>query len=105
MIIRKGRIVLFTLSTAIILFSLSLSYDNVVLSALSLFLSDFESVAQSSLKDKLTQQSAFTLCDFHSVRMFDANGNLITSWGTKGTGDGQFLHPHGIAVDSLAMCM
>jgi tripartite motif-containing protein 71 len=101
MIIRRGQIVLFTFSTAIILFSLSLPYDNVILSTLSLLPSNSESVTQGGLRDKLTQQSAFTFCDFHSVRKFDANGNLITSWGTKGTSDGQFLHPHGIAVDKF----
>ena len=25
---------------------------------------------------------------------------LLSAWGTKGTGPGQFLHAHGIAVDS-----
>jgi hypothetical protein len=25
---------------------------------------------------------------------------LLLSWGMKGTGDGDFLHPHGIDVDS-----
>jgi aldose sugar dehydrogenase len=40
------------------------------------------------------------LCDFHHIKKFDANGKLIASWGEKGTGDGQFIHPHGIAVDS-----
>ena len=27
------------------------------------------------------------------------DGNFVTSWGVKGTGEGDFLHPHGIAVD------
>jgi glucose/arabinose dehydrogenase len=40
------------------------------------------------------------LCDFHHIKKFDTNGKLVTSWGEKGTGDGQFIHPHGIAVDS-----
>ena len=37
---------------------------------------------------------------FHYVKKFDSNGTLITAWGTKGTGPGQFLHAHGITVDS-----
>lgn len=36
---------------------------------------------------------------FHFVKKFDSNGTLISAWGTKGTGPGQFLHAHGIAVD------
>jgi DNA-binding beta-propeller fold protein YncE len=27
------------------------------------------------------------------------DGNFVTSWGVKGIGEGDFLHPHGIAVD------
>jgi streptogramin lyase len=37
---------------------------------------------------------------FHYVKKFTSTGTLITAWGTKGTGPGQFLHAHGIAVDS-----
>lgn len=37
---------------------------------------------------------------FHFVKKFDSNGTLISAWGTKGIGPGQFLHAHGIAVDS-----
>ena len=32
--------------------------------------------------------------------MFDSNGNFLRGFGEKGSGDGQFLHPHGIAIDS-----
>jgi tripartite motif-containing protein 71 len=35
------------------------------------------------------------------VSYFDQFGNYIASWGTYGTGNGQFEHPEGIAVDSL----
>jgi hypothetical protein len=31
---------------------------------------------------------------FHYVKKFDSNGTLISAWGTKGTGQGQFLHAH-----------
>jgi len=37
---------------------------------------------------------------FHYMKKFTNNGTLITAWGTKGTGPGQFLHAHGIAIDS-----
>ncbi|MFZ0628553.1 MAG: hypothetical protein WAM16_04570, partial [Nitrososphaeraceae archaeon] len=36
---------------------------------------------------------------FHYVKKFDSNGTLISAWGPKGTGPGQFLHAHGITVD------
>ena len=35
------------------------------------------------------------------VQRFDSLGNYVTSWGTYGTGNGQFVDPQGIAVDSL----
>jgi tripartite motif-containing protein 71 len=34
------------------------------------------------------------------IQKFDSNGTYITSWGTNGTGNGQFKAPTGIAVDS-----
>jgi hypothetical protein len=38
--------------------------------------------------------------EFHFVKKFDRDGNLIDSWGTVGSNDGQFLHAHGITIDS-----
>lgn len=32
------------------------------------------------------------------IQKFDSDGNFITKWGSEGTGDGQFLHLHDIAV-------
>jgi regulation of enolase protein 1 (concanavalin A-like superfamily) len=32
------------------------------------------------------------------VQVYDATGKLLTSWGSKGAGNGQFDHPRGIAV-------
>ena len=29
----------------------------------------------------------------HRIKKFDSNGNFITKWGRKGTGDGQFDRP------------
>jgi DNA-binding beta-propeller fold protein YncE len=37
---------------------------------------------------------------FKSIQKFDSNGKFITSWGTEGTGNGQFLRLEGVAVDS-----
>ena len=34
------------------------------------------------------------------VQKFDTNGNFITKWGSKGTGDGQFIDPEHLAIDS-----
>jgi len=34
------------------------------------------------------------------VQKFDSNGNFISKFGTYGTGDGQFINPVDIAVDS-----
>jgi len=31
---------------------------------------------------------------------FDNNFTLIDKWGAKGTGDGKFIHPHAVDVDS-----
>src|SRR5688572_29107699 len=40
------------------------------------------------------------LNNFHFIKKFDRDGNLIGSWGTVGSNDGQFLHAHGITIDS-----
>lgn len=34
------------------------------------------------------------------VQKFDTNGNFITKWGSMGTGDGQFIDPEHLAIDS-----
>lgn len=42
------------------------------------------------------------ITDTGNDRVFkvDNNFSLITKWGSKGTGNGQFIHPHAIDVDS-----
>src|SRR5215208_5767062 len=35
----------------------------------------------------------------HIVK-YDSNGDFLGRWGTDGTGDGELVHPHGIAIDS-----
>jgi hypothetical protein len=37
---------------------------------------------------------------FKSIKKFDSNGKFIISWGSEGTGNGQFLQPEDIAIDS-----
>jgi DNA-binding beta-propeller fold protein YncE len=37
---------------------------------------------------------------FNHIRKFDSNGKFITSWGSKGSGNGQFNENHGIDIDS-----
>ena len=37
--------------------------------------------------------------DCHCVKVFDLTGNYIHDIGSKGTGDGQFLKPRGLAID------
>jgi DNA-binding beta-propeller fold protein YncE len=34
------------------------------------------------------------------VQKFDTNGNFITKWGSNGTGNGQFIDPEHLAIDS-----
>ena len=34
------------------------------------------------------------------IQKFDANGNFLMQWGSKGTADGQFLSPIGVVVNS-----
>jgi hypothetical protein len=36
----------------------------------------------------------------YRIKEFTANGTFVTTWGTKGEANGQFLHPHVPAVDS-----
>ncbi|MGH9996266.1 MAG: 6-bladed beta-propeller, partial [Nitrososphaeraceae archaeon] len=34
------------------------------------------------------------------VQKFDREGNFMTKWGSKGSGEGQFIDPLGIALDT-----
>ncbi|WP_048103871.1 PKD domain-containing protein [Methanofollis liminatans] len=36
----------------------------------------------------------------YRVQKFDSNGTFITKWGYRGSGDGEFQYPKGVAVDS-----
>jgi hypothetical protein len=37
------------------------------------------------------------------VQKFDCNGNFITMWGSTGRGNGQFILPSDVAVDSMGI--
>ena len=32
------------------------------------------------------------------IRRYNCSGVFVSKWGTNGSGDGQFYHPHGVAV-------
>ncbi|BAU29593.1 DNA-binding beta-propeller fold protein YncE [Aneurinibacillus soli] len=34
------------------------------------------------------------------VKKFDSDGNVITTWGSEGTGNGKFKYPNGLGIDS-----
>jgi len=36
----------------------------------------------------------------HRIQKYSADGRFITSWGTEGTGDGQFQYPCGVSADA-----
>ena len=59
-----------------------------------------QSGSESSLSGSKSISSQEPSVDTHYVQVFDKNGNFIKSWGDTGNGEGNFLHPHGIAVDS-----
>jgi DNA-binding beta-propeller fold protein YncE len=37
---------------------------------------------------------------FHTVQIFDINGNYLSNFGSQGRDDGKFLMPTGISIDS-----
>jgi DNA-binding beta-propeller fold protein YncE len=34
----------------------------------------------------------------HRIQKFSSEGVFVTKWGTKGSGDGQFINPYDVAV-------
>ena len=46
------------------------------------------------------QFNTMSIKNFHHIKKFTSDGVLLNSWGVKGTGKGEFLHPHGIGSDS-----
>jgi DNA-binding beta-propeller fold protein YncE len=34
------------------------------------------------------------------IQKFTSDGTFLTAWGSKGSGEGQFIQPQGIAIDS-----
>ena len=39
-------------------------------------------------------------CRNQRIQKFDSSGNFVAKWGSKGSGDGEFRVPYGIALDS-----
>jgi streptogramin lyase len=105
------KLVVILMSLTLILFSLS------IVSSQSIYSQTSEDAKSLNCKDNKDQSLYIRnvlmennsdkvgpvtddLPGFHYVKKFDSNGTLISAWGTKGTGPGQFLHAHGITVDS-----
>jgi tripartite motif-containing protein 71 len=57
----------------------------------------FSSVEEETEKNN---DNSNNLPGFKSIKKFDSNGKFITSWGSEGTGNGQFLRPEDVTVDS-----
>jgi hypothetical protein len=57
-------------------------------------------LSSSSSSNSDTNSNDPYTSNFHFVKKFDKNGNLVDSWDIVGSQDGQFLHAHGIAIDS-----
>ena len=36
----------------------------------------------------------------HRIQKFTSDGQFVSKWGSEGTGNSQFLHPHGLDVDA-----
>src|SRR5215213_436482 len=53
----------------------------------------------SVLNSDIDSDSSYSSA-FHFIKKYDKNGTLIDSWGNVGSQDGQFLHAHGITIDS-----
>ncbi len=63
----------------------------------------FSSVEEET--EKKNNDNSNNPSGFKSIKKFDSDGKFITSWGSEGTGDGQFLHAHGIDIDSSRECL
>src|SRR5215203_2578166 len=57
--------------------------------------------SNTSNNNDVSSKEVFVV-DYANIRIqkFDTDGKFIAKWGSKGSGDGKFRHPHGIAIDS-----
>ncbi len=56
-------------------------------------------LVRSQDRGHLSQDLVYvTELDNHRVQVFGSDGNFIRKWGTRGSDDGQFNAPHGVAV-------
>jgi PKD repeat protein len=54
----------------------------------------------ASVSENFTRDEHYDLHADINIQKFDSNGKFITKWGSSGSGDGQFNHSQGVAVDS-----
>jgi NHL repeat len=65
-----------------------------------------KTISKTNIKNKDDKDNNFNLLTsidnqkFHHIKKFNSTGVLIDSFGIKGNGKGEFLHPHGIGSDS-----
>jgi len=64
------------------------------------FLLKFARLGQRPQKIAINNGYVFVVSAANMIQVFDASGNYITKWGSRGGGDGQFNSPTGIAFDS-----
>ena len=55
---------------------------------------------QYSLAQEKEEETNARLSNFNHIKKFTSDGKFITSWGSEGDGDGQFLRPEDVAIDS-----
>jgi hypothetical protein len=61
--------------------------------------------SSSTLASTLSTQQLLFVCDRdkHRMQCFDLQGRLLRTWGSNGSGAGQFLHPSGVAVSAAPL--
>lgn len=57
-----------------------------------------QSVLHSNAADDMKTDSYYS--NFHFINKFNKKGTLVDIWGNVGSNDGEFLHAHGITIDS-----
>jgi len=58
-------------------------------------------VAVDPIRDKEGGYAVYVADTYNNrIQKFNSNGTFITKWGSQGSGDGQFSHPWGVAIDS-----
>jgi DNA-binding beta-propeller fold protein YncE len=58
-------------------------------------------VAVDSVGNVYVADGGFAEGHISRIEVFDSGGNFLRTWGSYGTGDGQFQYPFGVSVDSV----